>query len=81
MFLWLQITLGKSLPPGLVIHLPGEWLLLEPETCYCVTLMWTPTQPTAMRETIRFTNENRGRYDIIVVLKSVMVIIYSKHLF
>ncbi|XP_075973347.1 microtubule assembly factor abnormal spindle [Anticarsia gemmatalis] len=67
-----QITLGKSLPPGLVIQLPGEWLLLEPETCYCVTLMWTPTQPTAMRETIRFTNENRGRYDVIVVLKSVL---------
>ncbi|KAF9806478.1 hypothetical protein SFRURICE_001273 [Spodoptera frugiperda] len=67
-----QITLGKSLPPGLVIHLPGEWLVLEPETCYCLTMMWTPTQPTGIRETIRFTNENRGRYDVIVVLKSVM---------
>ncbi|CAH0701318.1 unnamed protein product [Spodoptera exigua] len=67
-----QITLGKSLPAGLVIHLPGEWLVLEPETCYCLTMMWTPTQPTGTRETIRFTNENRGRYDVIVVLKSVM---------
>ncbi|KAJ8730212.1 hypothetical protein PYW07_017250 [Mythimna separata] len=67
-----QITLGKSLPPGLVIHLPGEWLVVEPETCYCLTMMWTPTQPTGIRETIRFTNENRGRYDVIVILKSTM---------
>ncbi|XP_026725115.1 protein abnormal spindle [Trichoplusia ni] len=67
-----QITLGKSLPPGLVIELPGEWLVLEPQTCYCITMMWTPVQPTATRETIRFTNENRGRYDVILVLKSVM---------
>ncbi|KAJ8728030.1 hypothetical protein PYW08_016415 [Mythimna loreyi] len=67
-----QITLGKSLPPGLVIHLPEEWLVVEPETCYCLTMMWTPTQPTGIRETIRFTNENRGRYDVIVILKSVM---------
>ncbi|KAM3964561.1 microtubule assembly factor abnormal spindle [Aphomia sociella] len=67
-----QITLGRSLPAGLVIHLPGEWLILEPETCYCLTMLWTPMQPTALRETIRFTNENRGRYDVIVVLKSVM---------
>ncbi|PZC82997.1 hypothetical protein B5X24_HaOG208864 [Helicoverpa armigera] len=67
-----QITLGKALPPGLVIHLPGEWLVVEPETCYCLTMMWTPTQPTGIRETIRFTNESRGRYDVIVVLKSVV---------
>ncbi|XP_050346241.1 protein abnormal spindle [Nymphalis io] len=67
-----QITLGKSLPPGLIIQLPGEYLELEPETCYCITMLWTPTQPTALRETIRFTNENRGRYDVIIVLKSVM---------
>ncbi|CAB3223961.1 unnamed protein product [Arctia plantaginis] len=69
-----QITLGKSLPLGLDIQLPSEWILLEPETCYCVTMSWTPTQPTATRETVRFTNENRGRYDVIVVLKSVLSI-------
>ncbi|KOB64931.1 Microtubule binding protein, partial [Operophtera brumata] len=66
------ITLERALPPGLDIQLPGEWLELEPETCYSVTLLWTPTQPTAVRETIRFTNECRGRYDVIVVLKSIM---------
>ncbi|KAJ2945923.1 hypothetical protein O0L34_g4838 [Tuta absoluta] len=69
-----QITLGKALPPGLIIQLPGEWLVLEPETCYCLTMMWTPTQPTALRESIRFTNEQRGRYDVIVVLKSTMTL-------
>ncbi|XP_053607328.1 protein abnormal spindle [Plodia interpunctella] len=69
-----QITLGRSLPPDLVIELPGEWLILEPETCYCLTMLWTPRQPTALRETIRFTNENRGRYDVIVVLKSALTI-------
>ncbi|CAH2106556.1 unnamed protein product [Euphydryas editha] len=67
-----QISLGKSLPPGLVIQLPGEYLELEPETSYCITMLWTPTQPTALRETIRFINENRGRYDVIIVLKSIM---------
>ncbi|CAK1595962.1 unnamed protein product [Parnassius mnemosyne] len=67
-----QIALGRSLPPGLVIDLPDDWLLLEPETCYCLTMIWTPMQPLSLRETIRFTNENRGRYDVIVVLKSVM---------
>ncbi|XP_026751723.2 protein abnormal spindle [Galleria mellonella] len=67
-----QITLGRSLPAGLVIHLPEEWLVLEPESCYCLTMLWTPMQPTTLRETIRFTNENRGRYDVIVVLKSRM---------
>ncbi|CAH0719484.1 unnamed protein product, partial [Brenthis ino] len=67
-----QITLGKALPPGLIIQLPGDFLEVEPETCYCLSLLWTPTQLTALRETIRFTNENRGRYDVIVVLKSVM---------
>ncbi|XP_049868951.1 protein abnormal spindle [Pectinophora gossypiella] len=67
-----QITLGKALPPGLIIHLPGEWLELEPETCYYLTLTWSPMQPTALRDTIRFINENRGRYDVIVVLKSAM---------
>nr|XP_026488233.1 protein abnormal spindle [Vanessa tameamea] len=67
-----QITLGKSLPPGLIIQLPGEYLELEPETCYCITMLWTPTQPTALRETIRFTNQNRGRYDVMIVLKSEM---------
>ncbi|KAG7302798.1 hypothetical protein JYU34_012775 [Plutella xylostella] len=67
-----QITLGKALPEGLIIHLPGEYMTLEPETCYCLTMMWTPMQPTALRETIRFTNESRGRYDVIVVLKSAM---------
>ncbi|XP_039753829.1 protein abnormal spindle [Pararge aegeria] len=67
-----QITLGKSLPPGLVIHLPEECLEVEPETCYCVCMEWTPTQLTSLRETIRFTNDNRGRYDVIVVMKSVM---------
>ncbi|XP_013199690.1 protein abnormal spindle [Amyelois transitella] len=69
-----QITLGRSLPPGLVIQLPGEWLVLEPETCYSLTMLWTPRQPTALRETVRFTNESRGRYDVIVVLKSTMTI-------
>ncbi|KAI5651756.1 abnormal spindle-like microcephaly-assoc'd, ASPM-SPD-2-Hydin domain-containing protein [Phthorimaea operculella] len=69
-----QITLGKALPPGLIIQLPGEWLVLEPETCYCLTMMWTPTQPTALRESIRFTNEQRGRYDVIVVLKSTLTL-------
>ncbi|XP_038212046.1 protein abnormal spindle-like [Zerene cesonia] len=69
-----QITLNKALPPGLIIELPGEWLVLEPETCYCLSMVWSPTQPIALRETIRFTNENRGRYDVIVVLKSVMAI-------
>ncbi|XP_072932118.1 uncharacterized protein asp [Epargyreus clarus] len=67
-----QITLGRTLPPGLVVQLPGEWMFLEPETCYILTLLWTPTQPTSLRETIRFTNENRGRYDVIVILKSTM---------
>ncbi|XP_041977944.1 protein abnormal spindle [Aricia agestis] len=67
-----QITLGKSLPPGLVIDLLGEWLVVEPETCYCLTMIWTPNQPTALRETLRFTNENRGRYDVIIVLKAVL---------
>ncbi|XP_068632187.1 protein abnormal spindle [Battus philenor] len=67
-----QITLGRSLPVGLVIDLPRDWLILEPETCYCLTLTWTPMQPTAVRETIRFTNENRGRHDVILVLKSAM---------
>ncbi|RVE44466.1 hypothetical protein evm_010870 [Chilo suppressalis] len=65
-----QITLGRSLPAGLIIHLADDWLVLEPETCYCLTLLWTPIQPTAIRDTIRFTNESRGRYDVIVVLKT-----------
>ncbi|KAJ0177100.1 hypothetical protein K1T71_007109 [Dendrolimus kikuchii] len=69
-----QITLAKALPDGLRIKLPGTWFEVGAETCYCVTLTWTPNQPTAMREIIRFTNENRGRYEVIVVLKSVMVI-------
>ncbi|XP_023943237.2 protein abnormal spindle [Bicyclus anynana] len=67
-----QITLAETLPPGLTINLPGECLEIEPETCYCVSMEWTPAQIISMRKTIRFTNENRGRYDIIVVLKSVM---------
>ncbi|XP_059045391.1 abnormal spindle-like microcephaly-associated protein homolog [Achroia grisella] len=67
-----QITLGRSLPPGLIIALPEEWLVLEPESCYYLTMLWTPMQPTALRETIRFTNENRGRYDVVIVLKSRM---------
>ncbi|XP_063824828.1 protein abnormal spindle [Ostrinia nubilalis] len=67
-----QITLGRALPAGLVIQLPEEWLELEPETCYCLSMLWTPMQPTALRDTIRFTNENRGRYDVIVVLKTGM---------
>ncbi|XP_061713257.1 abnormal spindle-like microcephaly-associated protein homolog [Cydia pomonella] len=69
-----QVTLARSLPQGLQIHLPGDWLELEPETCYCLTMSWSPTQPTALRETIHFTNEKRGRYDVIVVLKSAMII-------
>ncbi|XP_063380821.1 protein abnormal spindle [Cydia fagiglandana] len=67
-----QVTLARSLPQGLQIHLPGDWLELEPETCYCLTMSWSPTQPTALRETIHFTNEKRGRYEVIVVLKSAM---------
>ncbi|CAG9584485.1 unnamed protein product [Danaus chrysippus] len=67
-----QIKLGKATPPGLVIHLPGEYLEVEPETCYSLTMMWTPVQPTALRETIRFVNDDRGRYDVFVVLKSIM---------
>ncbi|CAH0750960.1 unnamed protein product [Diatraea saccharalis] len=65
-----QITLGRALPAGLILHLPEEWLVLEPETCYCLTLLWTPIQPLALRDTIRFVSENRGRYDVIVVLKT-----------
>ncbi|XP_073945127.1 microtubule assembly factor abnormal spindle [Choristoneura fumiferana] len=67
-----QVTLSKPLPHGLEIQLPGDWLVLEPETCYCLTMSWTPMQPIALRETIHFANEKRGRYDVIVVLKSVM---------
>ncbi|KPJ02702.1 Protein abnormal spindle [Papilio xuthus] len=67
-----QLILGRSLPQGLIIDLPDDGLFLEPETCYCLTMVWTPLQPTALRETIRFTNENRGRFDVLVVLKSVM---------
>lgn len=74
LILILQVTLSKSLPHGLEIQLPGDWLILEPETCYCLTMSWTPMQPIALRETIHFTNEKRGRYDVIVILKSVMVI-------
>ncbi|KPJ08230.1 Protein abnormal spindle [Papilio machaon] len=67
-----QLILGRSLPQGLIIDLPDDGLFLEPETCYCLTMVWTPSQPTALRETIRFTNENRGRFDVLVVLKSIM---------
>ncbi|VVD04540.1 unnamed protein product [Leptidea sinapis] len=66
-----QITLDK-VPPGLRVHLPEEWLHLEPETCYCLTLSWTPVQPTALRETLRFTNANKRRYEVFIILKSVM---------
>ncbi|XP_045771519.1 protein abnormal spindle [Maniola jurtina] len=66
-----QLSLSKSLPPGLIIDLP-ECLEVEPETCYCVTMQWTPTQLVSQRETIRFTNDNRGRHDIIVVMKSLL---------
>lgn len=72
-----QITLGRALPAGLIIQLPEEWLVLEPETCYCLSLLWTPLQPTALRDTIRFTTENRGRHDVIVVLKTGMVCIIN----
>lgn len=72
-FMLIQITLAKALPEGLRIELPQTWFVLEPQTCYCLTLTWTPNQPIAIRETIRFTNENRGRYDVIVVLKSLLV--------
>ncbi|KAG6445889.1 abnormal spindle-like microcephaly-associated protein homolog [Manduca sexta] len=67
-----RITLEKSLPPGLIIHLPEEWLDVEPDIIYSLTMTWTPMQPTASRSTIRFTNDNRGRYDVVVVLKSTL---------
>lgn len=67
-----RITLEKALPPGLEIHLPEEWLEVEPDIIYSLTMTWAPMQPTASRSTIRFTNDNRGRYEVVVVLKSVM---------
>ncbi|XP_069358917.1 protein abnormal spindle [Maniola hyperantus] len=68
-----QLCLSKSLPPGLIIDLP-ECLEVEAETCHCVTVRWTPTQLVSQRETIRFTSDNRGRHDIIVVMKSILSI-------
>lgn len=71
-----QITLADAPPPGLIIKLPEQWLTVEPETCYTISLLWTPGQPTALRHTLRFTNNSRGRFDVIVILKtSVMVCI------
>lgn len=67
-----HITLGKALPPGLIVHIPGEWLEVEPESCNILTMVWTPNQPTAVRETLNFTNENHRRHDVIVLLKSVV---------
>ncbi|KAL4709961.1 hypothetical protein ACJJTC_003924 [Scirpophaga incertulas] len=64
-----QITLNQPLPAGLIVDMPEESLLLEPETCYCLTLIWTPRQPTALRDTIQFLSENR-RYDVILILKT-----------
>lgn len=78
----LQIKLGRDLPPDVVIHLPEEWLTLEPETCYSLSMSWTPMQQTALRETIRFTDDKRGRFEVIVVLKTTMVRfkIFNNHL-
>ncbi|CAF4900272.1 unnamed protein product [Pieris macdunnoughi] len=67
------ITLNKSLP-GLHVDLPEGRVLLDSESCYCLTLVWTPLEVISCRETLRFTNEKRGRFDIVVVLKSILPI-------
>ncbi|XP_045520259.1 protein abnormal spindle [Pieris brassicae] len=65
------ITLNKSLP-GLHVDMPEGRVLLDSESCYCLTLIWTPLEVISCRETLRFSNEKRGRFDIVVVLKSIL---------
>ncbi|CAK1547078.1 unnamed protein product [Leptosia nina] len=66
-----EITLKATLP-GLYVDLPQGCVALDPQSCYCITLVWTPLEVIALRETLRFTNEKRGRFDVIVVLKSIL---------